>query len=441
MRSRLTGHGHASNNGQYPHCCEWKDNTHYLFANGQQVDDWHIWQTNECALNPVYPQGGTWLGSREGWCPGDKVDVHETDLTSYVNGGSISVDYDITPVPASNQNMGNGNYVASFEFMEYAAPSHNLDAEIYMVTNPSDYEYYRRTNPICSEPTLILRNAGGQTLTSATITYGVSGGTAETYTWTGSLAHMEKAEIKLPVPSDSFWLGDSLRLFTATVSMPNGSADEYGDNDSYTTEFNLPDVYYENFIVVLRANNYPNQNSYTIKDIQGNVVHSMSGFTANTIHYDTLNLPAGCYTFELLDTGNDGLQYWADPGAGYGYCRFKRVGGSFLESFEREFGRSIVKSFALGGVLNADDIRADKRTLDLFPNPSTGILNLHLTHFSGDAVIEIRNATGQLIESERTQLMGDDRFGFDLDAEANGLYTVQILNDGQRITKRWMLRR
>ncbi|MGB0432268.1 MAG: LamG-like jellyroll fold domain-containing protein, partial [Bacteroidia bacterium] len=59
VRTRLTGHGHNSTDGEFPHCCEWKDNTHYLFVDGNQVADWHIWR-EDCDLNPVYPQGGNW---------------------------------------------------------------------------------------------------------------------------------------------------------------------------------------------------------------------------------------------------------------------------------------------------------------------------------------------------------------------------------------------
>ncbi len=97
VKTRLTGHGHQSNNGEYPHCCEWKDNTHYLIVNGEEVADWLIFQYNECAWNAVYPQGGTWPGAREGWCPGDRVSEHEFEITEYVNSDSVVLDYDITP--------------------------------------------------------------------------------------------------------------------------------------------------------------------------------------------------------------------------------------------------------------------------------------------------------------------------------------------------------
>ncbi|MEO8733037.1 MAG: LamG domain-containing protein, partial [Flavobacteriales bacterium] len=57
LRSRITGHGDQSSVSGAQGCCEFKDNTHSLLSNGTEIDSWHIWQTNDCALNPVYPQG------------------------------------------------------------------------------------------------------------------------------------------------------------------------------------------------------------------------------------------------------------------------------------------------------------------------------------------------------------------------------------------------
>ncbi|MCF8295896.1 MAG: hypothetical protein K9I34_07510, partial [Bacteroidales bacterium] len=113
LKTRLTGHGHNSNDGNYPHCCEWKPNEHYLLINEDTVANWHIWQNEKCAQNPVYPQGGTWPGSREGWCPGDKVNDHEFELTPYITSDSVKIEYDITDIPADNTGMGGGNYVIS----------------------------------------------------------------------------------------------------------------------------------------------------------------------------------------------------------------------------------------------------------------------------------------------------------------------------------------
>ena len=43
--------------------------------NPSNKNTWRVW--TECAGNPVYPQGGTWVYDRAGWCPGQASDVNE----------------------------------------------------------------------------------------------------------------------------------------------------------------------------------------------------------------------------------------------------------------------------------------------------------------------------------------------------------------------------
>src|SRR5690606_6382595 len=359
-----------------PHCCEWKDNTHYLLVNGNQTESWHIWQTHDCALNPVFPQGGTWPGAREGWCPGDLVKDNDFDLTEFISGNSINLDYDITPVPSNNQGMGGGNYVISMHLFQYGAPFHNNDAEIYEVLNPSKLQYYQRHNPICREPRVVIRNAGSEPLTSATITYGVSGGESLTYNWTGNLGIMETETVSLPVTSTEFWDGDDNHVFEVSIGQPNGASDEYAENDTYKSPFNMPEEYPFDVIVWFKTNNYPNQNSYTIKDINGEIVFEHDDLDAQTIYRDTMDLEPGCYTFEFLDTGNDGLSYWANTAQGSGYLRFKENGGPMIESVEAEFGRSVIRAFSVGDFTSVYDHSPETPVVSVFPNPTKGRLNI-----------------------------------------------------------------
>ncbi|MBK9287752.1 MAG: T9SS type A sorting domain-containing protein [Flavobacteriales bacterium] len=430
MRSRLTGHGHNSNDGNYPHCCEWKDNTHYLYANGTQVDDWHIWQENDCALNPVYPQGGTWLGSREGWCPGDLVKDHMTELTPFVSGNTLTVDYGITPVPTNNAGMAGGNYVMNMDLFEFGAATHALDAEVYQVKRPTDEGYRKRNNPICIDPLVVLRNAGSQDLTSVTFAYGVSGGTVKYHTWTGLLKHMQSAEVTLPVTDGTFWMGDTQQNFTVTVSGPNGGVDQNADNDTYTTHFALPAVYTENFIVYLKTNNRASENSITIRDQVGTVVYSRSGMSNNTIYQDTLSLWDGCYTMELLDTGNDGLSYWADTQAGTGQFRFKRLNNSTLKSFQAEFGRSIHWAFTLGGFVGVQE-KEQAFTVSAFPNPTNGQVRVHITDMDGPALLEVVDQQGRRVQTRSVELTGETDVNIDLSVEAQGLYLVRLFSEGR----------
>lgn len=60
IRTVATGHGQEG---------EFIARNHSLNVNGGATEyTWQLWK--ECADNPVYPQGGTWVYDRAGWCPG-----------------------------------------------------------------------------------------------------------------------------------------------------------------------------------------------------------------------------------------------------------------------------------------------------------------------------------------------------------------------------------
>ena len=425
LRTRLTGHGHNSNTGDYPHCCEWKNNSHYVYLNGTLADQWNIWQTHDCALNPVYPQGGTWLNSREGWCPGDLVKDHEVVLTGLTPGGTATLDYDITPVPANNQGMGGGNYVINMDLMEFGPATHVLDAEIVEVKRPSSADMQRRSNPICYAPLVVLRNAGANDLTSVTFTYGVSGGASESYTWTGLLQHMERTEVELPVPNTAFWVGDTERVFTVSVSAPNGTSDQYAVNDTYSTAFQLPVVYAHDVVLHYKTNNRPNETSVRVRDISGNIIFSRTAHAANTQYIDTLDLGEGCYTFEMLDTGNDGLEYWADSGAGSGFCRLKKPNGAVVKYFEAEFGRTIHWPFTIGYAVGLEEPEITFG-LTAYPNPTAGAFTLGVEGLDGTADLQVVDAQGRVVQQHQMELYGKDQLLLDLSEQADGIYQVRI---------------
>lgn len=430
LRSRLTGHGHNSNDGSYPHCCEWKDNTHYLTADGQPADEWHIWQENDCANNPVYPQGGTWLGSREGWCPGNLVKDHDTELTSYVTGDSLTIDYAITPVPQNNLGMGGGNYVINMDLFEFGAPSHAFDAEIYDVRRPSDSGYRSRENPICNHPVVVLRNNGAETLNAVTFTYNVSGGEAVSYTWNGALAPNQRSEVQLPVYTPNFWAGDGGNFFEVhIVGVNGGGPDGYAANDHYRTHFEMPVIYPENFLIWYKTNNRPQENQLFVRDMFGNAVFSRTVHAANTTYKDTLDLPPGCYELEFTDSGNDGLSYWADPDAGSGLFRFKAVGGSILRSFETEFGHRIYTAFGIGTITGMNETNVQV-SFTARPNPSDGRFTLTAEGLSGPARLDVVDATGRLVMSTGLSSLDDGNIPLDLTNEADGIYLVRLVHEG-----------
>lgn len=440
MKTRLTGHGHNTSNanGAYPHCCEWKDNTHYLRVNGAQHAAWHIWQTHECALNPVYPQGGTWPGAREGWCPGDVVKDNDFIITDRVSGNTVNLDYDITPVPSNNPGMAGGNYVMAMQLMQYGPASHSLDAEVYEVLSPTNWEYRSRENPFCDDAKIMIRNAGETTLTSATIAYMVEGGAPETYSWTGSLEFMEMEEVTLPINDASFWQGDNTWKFIATISEPNGGTDEYPGNDSYTSAFEMPEVYEGNFIVWYKTNNFPEENYWEIRDINGNVVAERTTADPNTTYKDTLDLPYGCYTFYVYDSEDDGLSYWAWPNQGNGYIRLKENGGGYHEIFESEFGRQITHGFSVGVIANVHE-NDDERLVEAYPNPNEGNFTLELAGFSGQFQVTVFNTMGQMIDQRTINVNDFHLEQYDLNNPTSGMYFINVVGEKMNKTLRVLI--
>ncbi len=102
IRSMITGHGQEG---------EFIPRVHTININGG-ADEFQWTLYKKCASNPVYPQGGTWIYDRCGWCPGMATDLKEFDITPYVTPGQFaSVDYHMLPIisPA----VGSSNYLVT----------------------------------------------------------------------------------------------------------------------------------------------------------------------------------------------------------------------------------------------------------------------------------------------------------------------------------------
>ena len=439
VRTRLTGHGHNSNDGSYPHCCEWKDNEHYLYVNDAQVAAWHIWQATECANNPVYPQGGTWPGAREGWCPGDVVKNFDFDITDHVSGSTVTLDYDLTPVPSNNLGMGGGSYVTAMQLMQYGPYNFNNDVEVYDILTPTDNDYYSRDNPFCNDPRIVLRNGGGNDLTYCNILYGVVGGAQQSHEWFGNLGSMDTAHVSLPIGAASFWDGDGSQQFFVRVELPNNEPDENEHNNTYQSHYELPEFYEENFVIELRMNNYASENRLTVTDANENIVLERDNMENNELYFDTLNLAPGCYTLLLDDTGLDGLSYWADPTSGNGYMRLRDQSGGFLKFFENEFGGYIKYAFSVGLEVTVDEI-VPERNVGIYPNPTEGRFTVEAMGYNSDFRMEVLNSLGQVVATDRLAANVLMRAEVDLSDQAPGLYMVRLHSASETVTKTVLLR-
>jgi len=115
----ISGHGQEG---------EFTPRHHTMNIDGGDIEfDQVVW--TECSTIPIYPQGGTWVYDRAGWCPGDPSDIHEYDITPYVSAGQThSFDYDVTYA------TGTSNYIVRQHLVTYGNPNFNLDAAVVSVS-------------------------------------------------------------------------------------------------------------------------------------------------------------------------------------------------------------------------------------------------------------------------------------------------------------------
>jgi hypothetical protein len=395
-----TNTGHQFDNP--PNCAEFCSNMQSVKVNGQSIADWDILQ--ECATNPLYPQGGTWIFDRAGWCPGMNSTTKEFELTPHVGAdSSFSVDYDVTY-------NDYGNYVFFGTLIGYDAAHHAHDPEIDMITAPSNWKIHSRWNPICDNPRFILRNLGADPLTNLTIYYGLVGGAEESLEWSGNLNFMEREEVELTYSDPMLWNGDAAAAlrFYIRLGESNNGLDENGTNNYAESVFQRPPTYaYTNLddnrmIIILRTNAANGESSYTLYDQYDQVVFERSNFpNANTIYRDTIALNAGCYTFHLKDSDDDGLDFFANSD-GTGYCKLDRVSGFDFESFERDFGKEIIHRFRFETNVpaNVEESSSSNAQMKLYPNPARDRINLETTGFDRIVTCRLFNVLGDEIGSE-----------------------------------------
>lgn len=418
IRSSITGHGQEG---------EFIPREHYVDINGGANEfSWDVWK--ECASNPVYPQGGTWIYDRAGWCPGMATDLQEFDISNLVSPGeTATIDYGMETA------SGDSRYIVSHQLVSYGEANFSLDARVLDVEAPSNKVEHARNNAICDQARITIQNTGSTTLTNAVIEFWTNDNSHETYNWTGNLAFLEKETFDLP-SSFNLWqdVSPTGNEFHVLIKNPNGGSDEYELNDRYTSTFDIPEVLPANFYVQFRTNSAGNESSYELIDYYGNTMFSRSGMENNATYRDTFNLGTGCYKLIFKDSDDDGIDFWANSD-GNGSVRLKREdNGNNLKTFEGDFGASLVYSFTVDFPLSYEELH-NIPTVEVLPNPAKDFFVVKAKDID-TAQISLISSLGQKIKLPQT--VNQNSIHYDTQALSGGLYFLNIDYDGKRISKK-----
>ena len=244
------------------------------------------------------------------------------------------------------------------------------------------------------------------------------------------------------------WVGAS-NQFVVNITKVNSKEDEYRkDNIAYSTIANAP-VTPNAIVVLLKTNNAPTENSYTIKDAWGKVIRNKSGFAPNTIYRDTVYLDNNvCYSFEFSDEGQgpsnnplneDGLDWWANSGDGAGYVQLRRLSNNaMLKNFLSDFGTKHIYNFTSSYSMSTDAPELGQSLeLFVFPNPARNEVNLHIESANnGLFQVSIVDVTGKEVYKREGQTNSED---IQVSNLAKGVYTAIVNKDGVVLTKKFVV--
>ena len=426
LRVIQTGHGMDEPDG----CGEFCKKTREIWYDGKMADSKAIWK--KCGENPLYPQAGTWIYDRAGWCPGDLVqpDIYDINI---IPGTAYSIAFKMTsyvsPKPSANE-------VISAYLVQYKKPSAENDVSVEDVVVPSSKMIYSRMNPATSCPQIIVRNSGSSEVHSISIRYGTAGFASQEYSWTGLLEPDKSATITLP------WIikyKAGINNFSVSLENPGGKNDGYPADNSFTVPFQAAPVLDTLLVFYLLTNNQPSHNSWILSsaDAGAQKERKAGSLEAKTIYSDTLKLKPGAYQLAFADTAGDGLEFWYNTDGGRGIARLMNGKGELLKSFESDCGSGWVYNFTVGA--RPDPVNPDANSIGLYPTRTSDFTTLdYFANKTEDVTVRLISDPGkEVVEEHLYPKLKQGMFTYDLRRYPSGRFYLKVLvNNQEKFSKR-----
>lgn len=410
--SRTFGVHHPA--GDIMKVCRDDDAPTKVVQNGRtlwRVEDWELGVTEGGSSgSPLFDEEGKIIGQLFGGSAACSGTNNNGGFDLY---GRFGVSWDAGNLPTNrlkdwlDPNETNELSIGQFPPLE----TFSLDASITIHNVDSE---------LCDnviQPVLQLTNNGENTLTSATISYGLNDANPTIIQWSGNLNQGEFEDIELnPIP-----LTTSEGSFEASVTNPNNSTDENTNNTTSNVQFNITETFLTNQVSLsLQLDDFPEETTWEFTNDAGEILYSGGPYTESTLITENFELiEDDCYTFTIFDEFGDGIC------CGFGQGSFELVtqsgetiyqGGDFEAEDSVTFNNHIV--------LSSEDFDWSNQ-IEIFPNPARSHFFIR-NNSSNEVDISLYSVSGKKIAQEK--LKGGSK-RINTDGLAKGVYLVRLIDN------------
>jgi hypothetical protein len=282
-------------------------------------------------------------------------------------------------------------------------------------------------------PVIRVRNNGNNLVSAFHLKYQVNDGTLQDFSWSGSLATLQKANISLPTITFTPEAVNNLRVFSVD---PNNTADEYPKNDTIVYTVNAAPVTSHILYLVLLTDNNPTETTWDVKNSGGNVITSGGPYTtANHLYRDTITVPGpDCYTFTIYDAAGNGICCANGNGM---YLVMDSADQNLIIAQGGEFTTSDWAQFRIVGV--GVENRELAGELSVFPNPFNNKTTVSFYLPAQENVtFSVINTMGQSILTDNRGMMSIGKHEMSLETGnlVPGIYLLQVQAGSQVLTRK-----
>lgn len=428
-----TGHGMDETENCAEFCRKWRK---VILNDGTRdtlIDQRDLWK--ECSENPLYPQAGTWPFDRANWCPGDVVtpDIYTFPINSKKDQSLL---IQMQPYAAAKPTA---NWYLDGYVFYYEEPWAKWDLTLSGSLNPD------REEREGGRSTAKLQNVGSMATDWKLGRFTIHGGKlwVGKGIWEDTIGSQLRPLSLISLKVDLLGLLDDSILLASNVIKFGDS--NYDDNDLLVkSRYDMQHVGKE-IVLEFKTNQDSEQSRIEIR-MEGTKkpILQVSGDSLidTTIYRYSLKLETWQHSLHVTDTAGDGLGFWFNPEAGYGYVRLLDSQGRLLKAFTPDFGGSLYYSFIVTDDSTKITPPDSTPQVIVFPPRNFGTFDIDLfASWPTDMTIEIVSDSGEVVLSQKHNKVKQLTLPMDITAQKDGIYYVHVITERDLIKKRIRLKR